>query len=101
MRSFLSGESEKASWSLPAEQNVNVPVKASDTWSHDSHALVAVAFAGAVVVEVGGGVELAAVVVSVRNHTPGTMISTFLVLVFVFVRIRNGEQDCRPLQRHF
>lgn len=62
---------------LPAEQDVHISMKASDTWSHDSHSLIVVAFV-AVVDEVGCGVVVGGVRMRTyaagRQRVPGAVV---------------------------
>lgn len=80
-------------------------MKASDTWSHNSHALIAEAFAG--VVEVGCGVEVCRVGMGIRIWVSGregipSMTAAVVAAgwAVVIISMRDGKQDCGPFERH-
>ena len=52
-----SEKERKKNFLLPSEKNVNISMKASDTWSHCSHSLIAESFVVRVV-EVGCGIKI-------------------------------------------
>lgn len=84
---------------LPAEEDVNVSMKASATWSQHSHSLIVVALVA--VVEVGGGIEVGRVGVRAAR---GERVPSWVVgrrRRVMMISMRHSQQNCRPLQRHF
>lgn len=86
---------------LPAEKDVNVSMKASGTWSHDSKALIVETFVR--VVEVGGGVKVgcigmraAAAAAARHKRVPDAVVGCRVMVV----RMRHSQQNRRSLERH-
>lgn len=84
---------------LPAEENVNVSVKASGTWSHDSKPLIVETFVW--VVKVSCGVKVTCIRIRAapwRKGIPNTGTSIFSWVMMVWMW--HCKQDCRSLKRH-
>lgn len=73
-------------------------MKASNTWSHDSQSLIVVGFVA--VVEVGCGVKVGCI--RMRAGAAGCQrIPHSVVGRVMVITVRNCQQNCRSLQRHF